>query len=90
MALLGMEYDEGRETYAGTIKLPAIPANGFAEVTIPRYTNNLVCMPWYYSSPNYFNCMIRNQDDTYYVVRVSNSSSSAVAENAMRLCWIQA
>ena len=91
MALAPMEFDEGRETYSGTVNVPAIPANGYAEVSIPKYTNNLVCMPWYYSDPKYFNCMIRSvESNTSYVVRVNNSSSSAVSENAMKLCWIQA
>lgn len=90
MALLGMEHDEGRETYAGTVPVPAIAINGYAEVTLPRYTNNLICMPWYYSDPKYFNCMIRNQGDTNYVVRVSNTSGADVPANVMRLCWIQA
>lgn len=89
MAFLGMEYDEGRETYSGTVNVPTIPANGYAEVSIPKYTNNLVCTPIYYADPKYYNSMIRSVGESY-VVRISNTLGADVPANAMKLCWIQA
>lgn len=90
MALLPMERDADRQCYSGTVNVPAIPVNGYAEVTLPRYTNNLVCTPLYYANPKDFNCMIRSQGATSYVVRVSNTLGADVPANTMKLCWIQA